>query len=72
VARVQPSTLAQLRGVYGVGRAGRRVPSWLLVGEVAVRAAVWLSLPLYLFSSMQPGTQVISASLIAGGRVEPE
>ena len=41
-------------------------PTWLMVGEVALRAAVWLSLPLYLFPSLDPGTQVIAASIMAG------
>jgi diguanylate cyclase (GGDEF)-like protein/PAS domain S-box-containing protein len=39
---------------------------WTMVGEVAVRAIVWLSLPLYLFPSLDPGTQVIAASVMAG------
>jgi diguanylate cyclase (GGDEF)-like protein/PAS domain S-box-containing protein len=39
---------------------------WLLVGEVAIRAVVWLSLPLYLFPSLDAGTQVIGASVMAG------
>jgi diguanylate cyclase (GGDEF)-like protein/PAS domain S-box-containing protein len=39
---------------------------WLMVGEVAVRAVTWLSLPLYLFPTLDSGTQVISASLMAG------
>ncbi len=38
----------------------------LLVGDVAVRAALWLSLPLFYFPALDAGTQVIVASLIAG------
>jgi diguanylate cyclase (GGDEF)-like protein/PAS domain S-box-containing protein len=49
-----------------VGRAGRRVPMWMMVGEVALRAAVWLSLPLFFFPTLDPGTQVVTASIMAG------
>jgi len=42
------------------------VPPWTMVFEVAIRAGVWLSLPLYLFPSLDPGTQVIAASVMAG------
>ena len=58
--------LARQQSITCVGRSGRRVPMWLLVGEVAARAAVWLSVPLYCFPSLDPGTQVISASIMAG------
>ena len=39
---------------------------WMMVGEVTVRALVWLSVPLYLFPSLDPGSQVIAASVMAG------
>ncbi|HKC03984.1 MAG TPA: EAL domain-containing protein [Sphingomicrobium sp.] len=58
--------LARHQSITCVGRSGRRVPTWLLVGEVALRAAIWLSLPLYSFASLDPGTQVIAASIMAG------
>jgi diguanylate cyclase (GGDEF)-like protein/PAS domain S-box-containing protein len=58
--------MARTQSVSCVGRSGRRVPMWLMVGEVAVRAAVWLSVPLYLFPSLDPGSQVIAASVMAG------
>jgi len=58
--------LARTQSITCVGRSGRRVPNWLMVGEVAVRAVLWLSLPLYLFPSLEPGSQVISASIMAG------
>ena len=58
--------LARHQSITCVGRSGRRVPTWLLVGEVAVRAAIWLSLPLYSFVSLDAGTQVIAASIMAG------
>jgi diguanylate cyclase (GGDEF)-like protein/PAS domain S-box-containing protein len=57
---------ARHQSIACVGRSGRRVPMWLLVGEVALRAAAWLSLPLYFFPTLDPGTQVISASIMAG------
>jgi diguanylate cyclase (GGDEF)-like protein len=58
--------LARIQSITCVGRSGRRVPMWTMVGEVACRAAVWLSLPLYAFPSLDPGTQVIAASIMAG------
>jgi len=58
--------LARTQSITCVGRSGRRVPVWLLVGEVALRAIVWLSLPLYLFPTLDPATQVIAASVMAG------
>ena len=58
--------LARTQSITCVGRSGRRVPTWMMVGEVAVRAIVWLSLPLYLFPTLEPGSQVIAASIMAG------
>ena len=58
--------LARTQSITCVGRSGRRVPLGLLVGEVALRAATWLSLPLYLFPQLDPATQVIAASVMAG------
>jgi diguanylate cyclase (GGDEF)-like protein/PAS domain S-box-containing protein len=57
--------LARIQSITCVGRSGRRVPSWLLVGDVALRAVAWLSLPLYLFPSLDAGTQVVAATLMA-------
>ncbi|MEA3067907.1 MAG: hypothetical protein QOK41_1314, partial [Sphingomonadales bacterium] len=58
--------LARTQSITCVGRSGHRVPSWLLVGDVAVRAFIFLSVPLYLFPRLDPGTQVIAASVMAG------
>jgi diguanylate cyclase (GGDEF)-like protein/PAS domain S-box-containing protein len=58
--------LARTQSITCVGRSGRRVPMWTMVGEVACRALVWLSVPLYLFPSLDPATQVIAASIMAG------
>jgi diguanylate cyclase (GGDEF)-like protein len=58
--------LARIQSITGVGRSGRRVPMWTMVAEVAIRALAWLSLPLFLFPSLDAGTQVIAASIMAG------
>src|SRR5438874_223435 len=58
--------LAKMQSITCVGRSGRRVPMSMLVGDVIVRAVLWLSLPLYLFPHMDPATQVIAASVMAG------
>lgn len=57
---------AQGQAVTCVGRSGRPVPAWQMIGDVLVRAAVWLSLPLFLFPSLSPADQVIAGSIIAG------
>jgi diguanylate cyclase (GGDEF)-like protein len=58
--------LARMQSVTCVGRSGRRVPMSLMVGEVSLRAVLWLGLPLYFFPTLDPGTQVIAASIMAG------
>jgi diguanylate cyclase (GGDEF)-like protein/PAS domain S-box-containing protein len=58
--------LARRQSVTCVGRSGHRVPMWTMVTEVALRAVIWLSLPLYKFPGMDPGTQVIAASIMSG------
>src|SRR3954471_23225065 len=58
--------LARTQSISCVGRSGRRVPKWLMIGDVLIRAAVWLSVPLYSFAHLDPGTQVIAASVMAG------
>ena len=58
--------LARTQSITCVGRSGRRVPAWLLVGEVVVRALTFLGMPLYLFPTFDPGTQIIAASVMAG------
>ena len=64
-ANVAAMQLARTQAVTHVGRSGRHVPQHLMIGEVVVRAALWLSLPLYFFPSLEPGAQVIAASLMA-------
>jgi diguanylate cyclase (GGDEF)-like protein/PAS domain S-box-containing protein len=66
VANVAAMQIARTQSITHVGRSGRKVPEWLMVGEVVGRALLWLGLPLYAFSSLQPGTQVITASIAAG------
>ena len=58
--------LARIQAVTHVGRSGRRVPSTMLVGEVVARAALFLSLPIYLFPQLPASSQVIVASLMSG------
>jgi diguanylate cyclase (GGDEF)-like protein/PAS domain S-box-containing protein len=58
--------VARTQAVTHVGRSGRKVPQWQMVGEVLARAVVWLSLPIYAFTAVDADTQVIAASIIAG------
>src|SRR5918994_478211 len=58
--------LARIQAVTHVGRSGRQVPQWLMVGDVTFRALLWLGLPLATFAKLPPDTQVISASVMAG------
>ena len=58
--------LARHQSITCVGRSGHRVPMWTLVGEVALRGALWLSLPVYFFPTLDPASQIISASVMAG------
>src|SRR5215471_8086382 len=44
--------LARHQSITCVGRSGHRVPMWTMVTEVAIRAVIWLSLPLYKFPTM--------------------
>ena len=58
--------IARHQSITCVGRSGRKVPMWQLSGDIAVRAGVWLSLPLYTYMTLPPETQAIALSLIAG------
>jgi diguanylate cyclase (GGDEF)-like protein/PAS domain S-box-containing protein len=58
--------LARTQSITCVGRSGRPVPNWILLGDVAVRAFTFLSVPLYFFPTLDPGSQVIAASVMAG------
>ncbi len=58
--------IARTQAVTHVGRSGHAVPDWQLIGDVVVRALLWLSLPLYFFPGLDPSSQIITASLIAG------
>ncbi len=57
--------IARNQAVTHVGRSGRRVPQLLMIGDVILRAAVWLSLPIATFDSLDPISQVAAASLLA-------
>jgi diguanylate cyclase (GGDEF)-like protein/PAS domain S-box-containing protein len=58
--------VAKTQSITHIGRSGRKVPEWMMVGEVVTRALAWLSLPLYVFLQLPPGGQVIAASITAG------
>jgi diguanylate cyclase (GGDEF)-like protein len=58
--------LARTQSITHVGRSGRRLPDWMLVADIAIRAILWLSLPLYLFPTLPPSSQLIVASMTAG------
>ncbi len=58
--------LSRNQAITHVGRSGRQVPQAFLVGEVVARALVWLSVPLFYFPSIDPGSQLVVASLISG------
>lgn len=57
--------LANTQSITHVGRSGRRVPEWQMIGDVVIRALTWLSLPLMSFSGLDPISQVAAASLMA-------
>jgi diguanylate cyclase (GGDEF)-like protein/PAS domain S-box-containing protein len=58
--------LARTQAITHVGRSGRKVPKLLMVGDVAFRALLWLSLPILSFPSVGAGSQAVAATLIAG------
>jgi len=58
--------LARTQAITHVGRSGRRVPQWQMIGEVLARALLFLSLPVFCFSSLTPDLQVVTASILAG------
>jgi diguanylate cyclase (GGDEF)-like protein len=57
---------SQHQAVTCVGRSGKLVPPVLMIGDVLLRAAIWLSLPLYLFPGLGTEDQIIAGTLIAG------
>ncbi|MCM8558336.1 putative bifunctional diguanylate cyclase/phosphodiesterase [Sphingomicrobium sediminis] len=58
--------LARRQAITHIGRSGKRVPHWLLLSDVALRAAIWLSLPMMTFGSLGASDQIIAASIISG------
>ena len=66
VLNVGAMQVARNQAVTHVGRSGHKVPQWLMIGDVVLRAAVWLSLPVLSFPTLDPGNQVVAASLMAG------
>ena len=66
LANLGAMQLARTQAITHVGRSGHQVPQWLMVGDVALRAMLWLSLPLAKFAWLDPTTQTIVASVMAG------
>ncbi|HYC96281.1 MAG TPA: diguanylate cyclase, partial [Sphingomicrobium sp.] len=66
VANLGAMQLARTQAVTHVGRSGRKVPKWQMIGDIIVRALIWLSLPLVSFTSLAPDSQAVAATLIAG------
>ena len=58
--------LARNQAVTHVGRSGRKVPKWQMVGDIAIRAFTWLSLPVISFTTLDPLNQIVAATLVAG------
>jgi diguanylate cyclase (GGDEF)-like protein len=58
--------MARTQAITHVGRSGSRLADWVLVADIGVRAALWLSLPLYWFPTLDPGGQLMTASITAG------
>nr|WP_294846836.1 EAL domain-containing protein [uncultured Sphingomonas sp.] len=58
--------IARTQAITHVGRSGRKVPNWLMLGDIGARALIWLSLPVVSFSSLPPENQVVAASIMAG------
>ena len=57
--------VARTQSITCVGRSGRRVPTWLLIGEVAFGRRLAQPSAL-LLPSLNPGPQVVAASVMAG------
>jgi diguanylate cyclase (GGDEF)-like protein/PAS domain S-box-containing protein len=66
IANVAAMKLARTQAITHVGRSGGTLADWALVADIGGRAALWLSLPIYAFPALSPGSQVIAASITAG------
>lgn len=58
--------MARTQAITHVGRSGRGLSDLAMVADIAVRAIVWLSLPLYLFPNLPAGSQIEVASITSG------
>ncbi len=58
--------LARTQAITHIGRSGRPLGNRILVADIAIRALLWLSLPLYAFPSLDPASQLVTASVFAG------
>ncbi|WP_265530708.1 putative bifunctional diguanylate cyclase/phosphodiesterase [Sphingomicrobium marinum] len=61
--------MARKQAITHIGRSGKRLPQWLMVGDVTLRAAIWLSLPVLVFPTLGANEQIILASIMAGSGV---
>ena len=66
LANLAAMQMARTQAITHVGRSGTHLPDWALVADIGGRAALWLSLPLYLFPTLEPGGQLIVSSITAG------
>ncbi|HEX2803424.1 MAG TPA: hypothetical protein VHN55_05505, partial [Sphingomicrobium sp.] len=62
VANLLAMQMARTQAITHIGRSGQRLSDRAMVADIGLRAALWLSLPLYLFPSLAPGAQLIAAS----------
>ena len=66
IANLVAMKLARTQAITHVGRSGRKVPQLFLIGDVVVRAILWLSLPIGVFPGLDPDSQLILMSMTAG------
>jgi diguanylate cyclase (GGDEF)-like protein/PAS domain S-box-containing protein len=66
IANIGAMQLARTQSITHVGRSGRSLSDLVMVADIVARAALWLSLPVYLFPTLTPTEQVIAASITAG------
>ncbi len=66
VVNLAAMKMARTHAITHVGRSGQRLGDWVLVGDIGLRALLWLSLPLYMYPSLDPSSQLIAASVTAG------
>jgi diguanylate cyclase (GGDEF)-like protein/PAS domain S-box-containing protein len=58
--------LSRTQAITHVGRSGRKLPRLFMVGDIILRAVLWMSLPVISFASLGAQSQLVAATLIAG------